>query len=125
MYNYGQKKYARQLQSRLEMILIHLLKVRCLPDSPDKSSWNSTIEIQRKRIRKLLNDNPALKPAQEEVMADVWESIIKSKAKIPAFKLFVDSQGNIRATKLPDECLWDFEDVVGDHFYPDSVNECK
>ena len=118
------KKDTRQLESRLEVLLIHLLTVRCQPDYPNKSSWNSTIDTQRKRIRVLLEDNPSLKHFQDEELINAWQSITKSKAGIPAARLFVDSQGNIRARNLPCECPWDFEDVVGDHFYPDSVDEC-
>lgn len=119
------KRDSRQLESRLEVLLIHLLKVRCQPDDPNKSSWNSTIDTQRKRIRQLLNDHPTLKHVQEEKLQDVWLDIMKpSRSGIPAEKLFLDSEGNIRARHLPHECLWDFEDVVGDHFYPDSVDEC-
>ena len=50
----------RELVSRLEILLIHLLKWQFQPKKRTKS-WHSTIDEQRRRIVEHLKDNPSLK----------------------------------------------------------------
>ena len=54
-----------QLRSRLEVLLLHLLKRDRQPDRPSPS-WESTIIEQRARIQGLLEDSPSLRPGLAE-----------------------------------------------------------
>jgi hypothetical protein len=54
----------QQLTRRLEILLIHLLKWQYQPALRDLS-WQLTITEQRRRIAKLLANNPSLKPELE------------------------------------------------------------
>ena len=53
------KSQRRELGSRLEVLLAHLLKWQFQPGGRN-SSWESTIRIQRTKIAKLLRDMPSL-----------------------------------------------------------------
>ena len=54
------KSDRRSLQSRLEVLIMHLLKWKYQP-SKQSNSWRFTIAEQRLRIQSLLVDSPSLK----------------------------------------------------------------
>ena len=62
----------RQLESRLEVLLMRLLKWKYQPNLTGKS-WSLTIAEQRRRITKLLRKNPSLKAELEEAFKDSCE----------------------------------------------------
>jgi len=62
----------RQLESRLEVLLMHLLKWKYQPNLTGKS-WFLTIAEQRRRISKLLRKNPSLKAELDEAFTDAYE----------------------------------------------------
>ncbi len=62
----------RQLINRLEVLLLHLLKWQFQPALRSRS-WRSTIAEQRRRIRRLLRDNPSLQPELPPCLADAYE----------------------------------------------------
>ncbi|MBK1990440.1 DUF29 domain-containing protein [Sphaerospermopsis aphanizomenoides BCCUSP55] len=61
----------RELKSRLEVLLQHLLKWQYQP-SLRSASWQNTITEQRHRIDDLLQDSPSLNPYLEEVLAECY-----------------------------------------------------
>jgi hypothetical protein len=54
------KRERRELESRLEILLQHLLKWQIQPERRG-TSWLGTIELQRLEITKLLEEMPSLK----------------------------------------------------------------
>ena len=58
----------RELESRLGVLLAHLLKWRHRPESAANKSWALTIEEQRRRTRRLLKQSPGLKRMLEETL---------------------------------------------------------
>lgn len=52
----------RELESRLTVLLAHLLKWACQPDHRS-NSWRATVKEQRFQIKKCLRQNPGLKPS--------------------------------------------------------------
>ena len=54
------RREKRELESRLEVLLMHLLKWQYQPGLRSRS-WQLTIKEQRLRLAKLLNENPSLK----------------------------------------------------------------
>ncbi len=62
----------RQLESRLEVLLMYLLKWKYQPNLTGKS-WFLTIAEQRRRIAKLLRKNPSLKAVIDEAFQDAYE----------------------------------------------------
>jgi Domain of unknown function DUF29 len=67
------KTERRELRSRLEVLILHLLKWDHQPEQRS-NRWRATVAEQRRRIRDLLLDSPSLKqevgPVCEAVHAD-------------------------------------------------------
>jgi hypothetical protein len=53
------RKERRQLENRLEVLILHLLKWDHQPDQRS-NRWRSTVAEQRRRLRRLLQDSPGL-----------------------------------------------------------------
>jgi len=62
----------RELTRRLEVLMIHLLKWQYQPAFRGRS-WELTIVEQRRRIAKLLANNPSLKPELESCYLDAYD----------------------------------------------------
>jgi hypothetical protein len=61
-----------ELETRLEILLEHLLK-RCYINSTyDNRGWELTIKEQRKQIRRLLRLSPSLKNYFDEIFHDIY-----------------------------------------------------
>ena len=67
------KQERRELESRLGVLIGHLLKWDYQPERRSKS-WRSTIREQRRAAQKLLSQNPSLKPYLTEAIVDAYES---------------------------------------------------
>jgi hypothetical protein len=65
----------RQLTNRFELLLMHLLKWQHQPDRRDidGKSWLRTIREQRRKIPKLIRDNPSLKSLLEDCIRDAYD----------------------------------------------------
>ena len=66
------KSQARELYSRLAVLVLHLLKWRYQPDQRS-SSWGGTIVEQRQQLRHLLEESPGLKPQRQKRFLDAYE----------------------------------------------------
>ena len=63
----------KELASRLETLLAHLLK-RIYIDIPQEfNGWERTIREQRRRLTQALRKTPSLKSAWDELLDDAWE----------------------------------------------------
>ncbi|WP_242026362.1 DUF29 domain-containing protein [Limnothrix sp. FACHB-881] len=60
-----------QLVNRLGVLIGHLLKWRYQPEMRT-NSWIGTIREQRRRIQRLLKNNPSLKPFLSEAFAEAY-----------------------------------------------------
>lgn len=103
------KSDKRQLKSRLEVLLHHLLKWQYQP-SLRSGSWKGTIGEQRKRIRDLLLDSPSLKPYLENIVADCYED-----ARYQAFL-----ETGLSCETFPPNCPYAIADVFNPVFWPES-----
>jgi Domain of unknown function DUF29 len=65
------KTIRRELQSRIELILSHLLK---WADQAERKgpSWENTLVEERERVADLLLKNPSLKNGLDEIAADAY-----------------------------------------------------
>lgn len=61
----------RELESRLGVLLAHLLKWIYQPERRG-NSWRATIREQRRRIARLITKNPSLKSKLDEVFIDAY-----------------------------------------------------
>ena len=63
----------KELASRLETLLAHLLK-RIYIDIPQEfNGWERTIREQRRRLTQALRKTPSLKSVWDELLDDAWE----------------------------------------------------
>ncbi|MES2017889.1 MAG: DUF29 domain-containing protein [Pseudomonadota bacterium] len=73
------KDHRRELRSRLEVLLIHLLK--CQFQAEHKSrSWLSTIRAQRSELHSLLAQSPSLKGAVDAYATDAYPAAVERAA---------------------------------------------
>lgn len=60
----------RELASRLEVLLNHLLKRIYVPSADNNRGWELTIVEQRRQLQKLLKQSPSLHPYFKEVFEE-------------------------------------------------------
>ena len=71
------RSYRDELESRLDVLLSHILKRLYVPLVNDYNGWERTIREQRKQIRRRLEKSPSLKNYLLEVFDDIWQDVIK------------------------------------------------
>jgi Domain of unknown function DUF29 len=99
------KSDRRQIQSRLEVLLIHLLKWRYQPELRC-GSWRGSIFEARLRIRKLLDESPSLQPHPAEYLSEAYAH---------ARRKALEETGLL---DLPDACPWTIGEVTSEDFLP-------
>ncbi|MFM7601097.1 MAG: DUF29 domain-containing protein [Pseudanabaena sp.] len=77
----------RELESRLEILLMHLLKWQFQPSKRSRS-WQLTIKEQRLRLQKHLKQNPSLKAAISDVLDDAYQLAVVSAEKETGLDIF-------------------------------------
>jgi hypothetical protein len=65
----------QQLTNRLAVLIQHLLKCEYQP-SQHTASWDGTIKEQRRRVNRLLSDNPSLKPRLDSCIVDAYATAV-------------------------------------------------
>jgi len=101
------KSQQRALESRLEILLMHLLKWQFQP-ALKGPSWRFTIEEQRARIARLLQKNPSLASHVQDALEEAYEF---------AVRLAVKDTG-MEKTVFPAQCPWTFEQAMHPEFWP-------
>ena len=102
------KSQRRALESRLEVLLAHLLKWRCQPGGRG-SGWESTIRIQRVKIGKLLREMPSLRNALSEELPDAYRTAV----------LAAMGDTGLSKNTFPAECPFAIEQVLDGEFFSD------
>jgi len=103
------KSEKRELESRLEVLLTHLLKWQFQPDFRGKS-WQLMIKDRRKRITKHLKENPSLKSVIPETYVEMYDYAVTAAAK----------ETGLDESIFPAECLWTFDQAMDASFWPDA-----
>ncbi|MEI6706110.1 MAG: DUF29 domain-containing protein [Methylococcales bacterium] len=98
----------RELDSRLTVLLVHLLKWHYQSGRRSKS-WQLTIEGQRDNCFDVLDDNPSLKPQLNELINRAY-----SKARTLAAK-----ETDLDKSVFPITCSWTLAQILDNEFYPD------
>jgi hypothetical protein len=96
----------RELESRLVVLLAHLLKWQYHP-SHRGSSWESTIRGQRFEILKVLKENPGLKRVAHECFD--WSY---KRARFDAM-----GETRLKLSVFPTDCPWTLNQVLDDNFW--------
>jgi hypothetical protein len=105
------KTEKRELVSRLKVLMMHLLKWQFQPNGRG-NSWRLTIEEQRREVLDHLADNPSLKARLPETMQTAYAGAILAAAR----------ETNLARETFPPACLWSFEQMMADDFWPGAVS---
>ncbi|TVR59982.1 MAG: DUF29 domain-containing protein [Candidatus Competibacteraceae bacterium] len=97
----------RELENRLVMLLQHLLKWQFQPSHQGRS-WRLTIEEQRREIPYVIEDNPSLKNALDDIVQRAYAKATKAAA----------SETDLPILTFPQKCPWSFDLAVRDDFFP-------
>jgi Domain of unknown function DUF29 len=97
----------RKLESRLTMILLHLLKWQAQP-ALRGASWRKTLRTQRREIRKLLKQSPSLRREVPAIIREAYADAVKDA---------IDETG-LRAGAFPGTCPYAPDDVLDEDHLP-------
>lgn len=100
-------RHADELESRLEVLLMHLLKWKYQPDL-QSNSWKYTIREQRKRLALRLKKMPSLKNKLPELFLEAYD-LSRGDAVM---------ETGINENMFPIECEWTLEQILDDEFFP-------
>lgn len=98
----------RALESRLTVLLVHLLKWKYQPSRRGRS-WTLTIIGQRIELDRVLKDNPGLKPQLADLLTNAYRL-----ARVNAEK-----ETGLNNNVFESACPWSFEQITDDDFFPD------
>jgi hypothetical protein len=72
------KRERSALESRLAVLVCHLLKWDCQPAKRSRS-WQAAVELQRVRVEKLLKQSPSLRPFAAEALPEICaEAVLRA-----------------------------------------------
>jgi len=99
----------REIDSRLEVLLMHLLKwqVQVSLRSP---GWLGTIREQRRRIEKLLRESPSLRPVFGQLIPEAY---IEAREKAA-------EETGLPETTFPPDCPFTADQILAKDFLPES-----
>jgi hypothetical protein len=97
----------RELLSRLEELLMHLLKWRYQPGLRG-ASWEVSIIKQRDALEDLFEASPSLRPRVHEVFDKAYK-----RARVYASK-----ETGLALSMFPESCVWTIEEVLRSDFWP-------
>jgi len=98
----------RELESRLTILLLHLLKWK-YQEVRRGRSWQLTIDEQRIQFEETLNENPGLKPQLDEIVKKAYKLAVIKAAR----------ETKISKAVFPECCPWNVAQLIEDGFYPD------
>lgn len=97
----------RELESRLEVLLAHLLKWK-YQEGRRSRSWTLTIIGQRQKVSRCLKQSPSLKHKLNESLEAAYSDAI----------IAAERETQISRNVFPDNCPWTFEQIMDNDFYP-------
>ena len=101
------KSQRRALESRLEVLLVHLLKWQFQPEWRS-ASWRATLRVQRSKIAKLLRQAPSLRGALEEDRSDAYENAVAVTA----------AETGLAEAAFPEGCRFTLDQILDPAFFP-------
>ena len=97
----------RELDNRLIILLMHLLKWQYQPNLRSRS-WELTIKEQRRALIKHLSKMPSLKAKLPDLFLEAYEDAI----------LKAEQETGLDESVFPKKCEWVMEKVLDFNFYP-------
>ena len=102
------KNDKRELLSRLEELLLHLLKWRHQPQQRG-SSWAISIAKQRDGLADLLEDSPSLKP---QLVTQLDKAYVRARR-------YASQETGLPLTTFSATCPFTVEQAIDDQFWPE------
>jgi hypothetical protein len=100
------KSERRTLESRLEVLLMHLLKWQYQPGYRGRS-WRLTIKEQRIRLIEHLQDNPSLKGKLDQILINAYRLAV------------IGAERETGLDGLPDTCPYSTAQILDSEYLPD------
>jgi len=104
------KSEQRELESRMAVLLAHLVKWQYQPDRRG-NSWRHTITEQRKRVVQRIQKTPSLKVDLNNL--DWWSGVW-----VDALDIATRDTGFFYE-RFPEECPWDYMQITNTDFWPE------
>ena len=100
----------RELESRLRLILHHLLKWQAQPGLRGRG-WQSTLREQRRQAAKLLKESPSLRPQLTALIGEAYPEALTDA---------LDETG-LRLQAFPAECVFSIDQILDPDYLPDDA----
>jgi len=101
----------RALESRLTVLLVHLLKWRYQPALRGRS-WSLTLMEQRRRLARHLRQNPSLRSRLDEAIQDAYGDAVIVAAR----------ETGLEPDTFPAACPWPVAHLMDTGFLPDDAH---
>ncbi|MEF3075128.1 DUF29 domain-containing protein [Methylobacter sp. Wu1] len=98
----------RALESRLVVLLVHLLKWKYQPARRGRS-WQLTCKGQRINFEEILDDNPSLKSQLDALLSRAYDKAVIDAA----------TETGLDEETFPPSCPWSWSQIRDTAFYPD------
>lgn len=99
----------REIENRLQVLLVHLLKWWLQPQGRS-ASWEASILEQRSRILRVLDDSPSLKNYPGDVLADEYRMA----------RLHAAAETSLDEVEFPAQCPFTIENILDLDYLPDA-----
>lgn len=103
------KRDRREVQSRLAVLIMHLLKWQVQSHHKYKSSWENTIREQRSQLELVLNDSPSLVRITAQDLPSIYPRAVKKAV----------AETGLDAKLFPKTCPYTAEQILNDDFLPE------
>jgi hypothetical protein len=108
------KRDLRQLRSRLQVLVMHLLKWHYQPERQG-TSWIQTIDHQRDEIEALLLDSPSLRARLSAALDHIYPKAVRTASQ----------ETGLPVATFPKNCPYLLDDILDTAFLPsNSQQEC-
>ena len=98
----------RELESRLAVILLHLLKWKYQPNQRS-GSWHSTMRTQRRELRQLLRQSPTLKREVAAAVKEAYPDAMDDAAE----------ETGLKVKTFPSDCPFSSEQILDRTYLPE------
>lgn len=101
----------REIASRIEQVLVHLLKLRHSPAADPRRGWEETVDRERSEIADILADSPSLRQEVGPALARRWPSARRRAVRALA--------GEVAEDALPQDCPITVEQLLDTEWWPE------
>ncbi len=101
------RRDVRELNSRVRVLLAHLLKWQLRPEQRSPS-WLGTISAQRQEIESVLEQSPSLRPVLESSLGDNYTRAVKRAA----------AETGVGHERFSGACPYRVEQILDEDFLP-------